>query len=136
MPSQSYGRIVPSQSYGCIVPSQSYGHIVPSQSYDQVVPSQSHGHIVLMLGSYWSNLQTKLCSNINIIISVPPPIPWECSAYIGQVIYALCFGVTSAAYVLLTTLGRYYSLIMGSKRSLSRVGGDFLLYVFSYFRLG
>jgi len=35
---------------------------------------------------------------------VPPPIPWECSAYIGQVIYALCFGVTSAAYVLLTTL--------------------------------
>jgi MFS family permease len=35
---------------------------------------------------------------------VNPPIPWQCSAYIGQVIYALCFGVTSAAYVLLTTL--------------------------------
>jgi hypothetical protein len=30
---------------------------------------------------------------------------WACSQYVGQLIYANIYGVTSAAYVLLTTLG-------------------------------
>ena len=30
---------------------------------------------------------------------------WACSQYVGQLIYANVYGVTSAAYVLLTTLG-------------------------------
>jgi len=29
---------------------------------------------------------------------------WACSAYVGQLIYAIIYGITSAAYVLLTTL--------------------------------
>ena len=32
-------------------------------------------------------------------------LSWACSAFIGQFIYAIIYGVTSAAYVLLTTLG-------------------------------
>ena len=31
-------------------------------------------------------------------------VPWACDQYAGQVIYATLYGVTSAAYVLLTTL--------------------------------
>ena len=32
-------------------------------------------------------------------------LSWACSQYVGQLIYANVYGVTSAAYVLLTTLG-------------------------------
>ena len=31
-------------------------------------------------------------------------LPWACEQYSGQLIYAILYGVTSAAYVLLTTL--------------------------------
>ena len=31
-------------------------------------------------------------------------LPWACDQYYGQIIYAVLYGVTSAAYVLLTTL--------------------------------
>lgn len=31
-------------------------------------------------------------------------VPWACDHYVGQLIYVNCYGVTSAAYVLLTTL--------------------------------
>merc|ERR1712106_442646 len=30
--------------------------------------------------------------------------PWACDQYLGQLVYAVLYGVTSAAYVLLTTL--------------------------------
>merc|ERR1712243_245023 len=31
-------------------------------------------------------------------------VPWICNPYMGQLIYAILYGITSAAYVLLTTL--------------------------------
>merc|ERR1712243_536965 len=31
-------------------------------------------------------------------------VPWICNPYVGQLIYAILYGITSAAYVLLTTL--------------------------------
>merc|ERR1719445_2783719 len=36
--------------------------------------------------------------------STTADLPWVCDHYIGQFIYVNCYGVTSAAYVLLTTL--------------------------------
>lgn len=36
--------------------------------------------------------------------TTPPSLDWVCDPYLGQLIYANLYGVTSAAYVLLTTL--------------------------------
>jgi hypothetical protein len=39
-------------------------------------------------------------------VAEPAVLSWACSQYVGQLIYANLYGVTSAAYVLLTTLGK------------------------------
>ncbi len=39
-------------------------------------------------------------------VAEPAVLSWACSQYVGQLIYANVYGVTSAAYVLLTTLGK------------------------------
>jgi hypothetical protein len=39
-------------------------------------------------------------------VTEPAVLSWACSQYVGQLIYANVYGVTSAAYVLLTTLGK------------------------------
>merc|ERR1712211_215498 len=40
----------------------------------------------------------------NSTVGAEELISWACDQYIGQIIYAVLYGVTSAAYVLLTTL--------------------------------
>ena len=47
--------------------------------------------------------------NLTSVSSTPlldssPDIPWACDPYNGQLMYAFLYGITSAAYVLLTTL--------------------------------
>jgi len=42
--------------------------------------------------------------SVDMLNSTTADLPWVCDHYIGQFIYVNCYGVTSAAYVLLTTL--------------------------------
>jgi len=56
-----------------------------------------------------SALVTAVIDNSTLVSEVgtlggSPEFTWACDPYIGQLIYVNCYGVTSAAYVLLTTL--------------------------------
>lgn len=44
------------------------------------------------------------CSDLPPLNQTTVEYDWSCSPYVGQVIYVSTFGITSAAYVLLTTL--------------------------------
>jgi len=44
------------------------------------------------------------CLGENCTVPAVAGVGWACSAYVGQVVYATIYGITSAAYVLLTTL--------------------------------
>jgi len=57
----------------------------------------------LMVGADCPTNATALLTEVAANTSVPE-LSWACDHFIGQTIYVLCYGVTSAAYVLLTTL--------------------------------
>merc|ERR1719460_982322 len=50
-----------------------------------------------------STLVSAGCPSVSVT-NTTENLVWACDPYIGQLIYVNCYGVTSAAYVLLTTL--------------------------------
>ena len=40
----------------------------------------------------------------SLLVNTSSELPWACDQYNGQLLYATLYGITSAAYVLLTTL--------------------------------
>ena len=51
-------------------------------------------------------LVPTMCHNTTQLSEVanPADLPWPCDQFYGQLVYAVLYGITSAAYVLLTTL--------------------------------
>ena len=72
--------------------------------------------ISMAMTNYFQPLMAAMASyncssvtNLTSVSSTPlldssPDIPWACDPYNGQLMYAFLYGITSAAYVLLTTL--------------------------------
>ena len=72
--------------------------------------------ISMAMTNYFQPLMAAMasynCSSVTNLTSVSstslsdssPDIPWACDPYNGQLMYAFLYGITSAAYVLLTTL--------------------------------
>merc|ERR1719516_523272 len=50
-----------------------------------------------------ATIDSAACPSVNVTTATDSLV-WACDPYIGQLIYVNCYGVTSAAYVLLTTL--------------------------------
>jgi len=51
-----------------------------------------------------SNFTLDSAINATQLMVIDESLPWACDHYVAQLIYVNCYGVTSAAYVLLTTL--------------------------------
>ena len=61
--------------------------------------------LMAAMASYNCSSVTNLTSvSSTPLLDSSPDIPWACDPYNGQLMYAFLYGITSAAYVLLTTL--------------------------------